>query len=101
MSKIDCIKLIAVVISSAVFLVSCGTDKARQGKQGVSSGDSVFSGIFKTDRESARVTVSGDKFMVGGKEIFFSGMNAPWQNWNDFNGGMDEDFWEAEFKRFS
>ena len=100
MTKADYIRIFAVLVSALVFLVSCGADKTRQSP---SSDGGFFSGIFKSESESAsaRVTVSGDKFIVNGSEIFFSGMNAPWQNWNDFNGGMDEDFWEAEFKRFN
>ena len=100
MTKADYIRIFAVLVSALVFLVSCGTDKTRQSP---SSDGGFFSGIFKSESESAsaRVTVSGDKFIVNGSEIFFSGMNAPWQNWNDFNGGMNEDFWEAEFKRFN
>ena len=98
MTKADCIKILAIAVSAAVFFVSCGAEKARKSLE---TGDSVLSKIVKSERESALVTVLGDKFTVGGEEIFFSGMNAPWQNWNDFNGGMDEDFWEAEFKRFA
>lgn len=98
MTKTDYIKILTIIISTAVFLVSCGADTARQD---ASSGDGFFSGLLGTENKSARVTVSGNKFVVGENEIFFSGMNAPWQNWNDFNGSMDEDFWEAEFKRFN
>ena len=102
MSKADYIKLIALIVSAAVFLVSCGAGKEGSGRSNseLSSGDGFLSGIFGSESESVRVTVSGDKFYVGGNEIFFSGMNAPWQNWNDFNGGMDEEFWETEFKSF-
>lgn len=102
MSKADYIKIIALIVSAAVFLVSCGAGKEGSGRSNseLSSGDGFLSGIFGSESESARVTVSGDKFYVGGNEIFFSGMNAPWQNWNDFNGGMDEEFWETEFRRF-
>jgi len=34
-----------------------------------------------------RVSVSGTKFLVNGKEIIMNGANTPWNKWNDFGGG--------------
>jgi hypothetical protein len=46
-----------------------------------------------------RVTVSGNKFMVGNHEIFMNGANTPWDNWNDFGGNYQSSWWDSEFKR--
>jgi hypothetical protein len=46
-----------------------------------------------------RITVTGNKFMVEGKEIFMNGANTPWNNWNDFGGNYQSAWWDAEFKR--
>lgn len=46
-----------------------------------------------------RITVSGNKFLVEGKEIFMNGANTPWNNWNDFGGNYKSAWWDAEFKR--
>jgi hypothetical protein len=46
-----------------------------------------------------RVTVTGNKFMVDGHEIFMNGANTPWNNWNDFGGNYQSSWWDAEFKR--
>ncbi len=50
---------------------------------------------------SARVRVKGTKFIVNGKELWINGVNTPWQYWNDFNGSMNEQFWDAEFARLA
>lgn len=46
---------------------------------------------------SARITCEGTKFMVGENEIWISGANVPWDNWNDFGGSIDGTFWDEEF----
>lgn len=48
---------------------------------------------------SARVTVDGTKFMVGDKEIWFNGVNAAWDKWNDFGGGFNFEFWNDHFSK--
>ena len=60
----------------------------------------LFCSCAAAEKPSARVTVDGTKLVVNGNELWLSGMNAPWHNWNDFDGHMDVDFWEREFKRF-
>ena len=76
--KLNILKITAAFIAVIILFCSCGT----------------------AEKPSARVTVDGTKFVVNGSELWLSGMNAPWQNWNDFDGHMDVDFWEREFKRF-
>ncbi len=55
----------------------------------------LFSGC--APKTSARVTIEGTKFMVDGKELWLSGGNTPWINWNDFTGNMDEEKWRDTF----
>ena len=50
---------------------------------------------------SARVEVDNMKFTVDGKELWINGVNTPWQNWNDFAGNMDEEFWDNELARLA
>jgi hypothetical protein len=47
---------------------------------------------------SQRITADGNKFCVYGKEIFINGVNTPWDNWNDFGGNYDPNFWNTEFQ---
>ena len=50
---------------------------------------------------SARVSVDGTKFMVDGKELWINGTNTPWEKWNDFDGNMDEEFWDKTFAQLA
>ncbi|MBA4410451.1 MAG: cellulase (glycosyl hydrolase family 5) [Odoribacter sp.] len=45
------------------------------------------------------VTVSGNKFLVDGKEIFMNGANTPWNSWNDFGGNYNSSWWDTEFQK--
>jgi len=55
--------------------------------------------LFYGGLYAQRITVNGTKFMVGGNELFINGVNTPWDNWNDFGGQYDPDFWDLEFQR--
>lgn len=48
---------------------------------------------------SQRISVDGNTFRVSGKEIFMNGVNTPWDNWNDFGGNYDHNFWDTEFQK--
>ncbi len=48
---------------------------------------------------SAKVTVDGTKFTVGGKELWINGVNSPWDKWNDFGGGFNFEFWQDHFAK--
>ncbi|MBL7112069.1 MAG: T9SS type A sorting domain-containing protein [Bacteroidales bacterium] len=49
--------------------------------------------------DAQRITIEGNKFMVGDREIFINGVNTPWDNWNDFGGNYDHLFWDEEFQQ--
>ena len=49
--------------------------------------------------EAQRISVSGTKFMVDGKEIIMNGANTPWNKWNDFGGSYSSSWWDNEFQR--
>lgn len=46
-----------------------------------------------------RITVSGNRFLLNGKEIFMNGANTPWNSWNDFGGNYKSSWWDTEFQR--
>jgi len=52
-----------------------------------------------TGLNAQRITVDGTQFRVTGNEIFINGVNTPWDNWNDFGGQYDSNFWDNEFQR--
>ena len=47
----------------------------------------------------SKVYVEGDSFYVNGEEWWISGINTPWQYWNDFEGNFNEEFWDLTFAR--
>lgn len=49
--------------------------------------------------KAQRITVSGTKFLVEGKEIVLNGANTPWNSWNDFGGNYKSSWWDAEFQK--
>ncbi len=51
-----------------------------------------------TPDRGAKIYIEKNKFMVAGNEWWCNGVNTPWQGWNDFEGRMDEDFWDRTFK---
>jgi hypothetical protein len=46
-----------------------------------------------------RIKAEGTRFVVGKNEIVMNGVNTPWDNWNDFGGQFDQEFWDQEFTR--
>ncbi|MDE6600544.1 MAG: hypothetical protein K2K34_10755, partial [Oscillospiraceae bacterium] len=91
-------KLCGIFISAVIMsglLTSCGTNSAEP-----SAPDNTQPEIQTSAEEevaSAKVTVEGTKFMVGGKELWINGVNTPWEYWNDFGGSFDPTFWDSHF----
>jgi hypothetical protein len=45
------------------------------------------------------VNKTNNTFEVMGRRIWINGANTPWDKWNDFGGGYNNSFWDAEFGR--
>lgn len=62
--------------------------------------------FFAIQVYSQFVSVSGNKFQVEGKDIFFNGINAPWQYRNDcdinfMRRDFDWNWWNSEFQKYA
>jgi hypothetical protein len=55
--------------------------------------------LFTEKSFSQRIYVENDSLKVNGNTIFINGANTPWNNWNDFGGSYDHDWWDNEFSR--
>jgi len=44
-----------------------------------------------------RITIKNGQFEIGGKRIWFNGVNTPWNKWNDFGGEYDDVWWNEHF----
>ncbi len=47
------------------------------------------------------VSVNGTQFEVCGKRIWMNGCNTPWDNWNDFGGSFDGNFWNTHYNNIN
>lgn len=95
---------LALILSCTLLLNS---NYALPAQAAGSENGSVLDTPFRTITDgSAKVTVSGTRFMVGDKELWFNGVNTPWNRWNDFgatdgagNSTFDAMFWEQHFAK--
>jgi hypothetical protein len=55
--------------------------------------------FFSGNIYAQRISIDGTSFKVWGKEIFMNGVNTPWDNWNDFGGNYEHNFWDTEFQK--
>ncbi|MDR0442228.1 MAG: hypothetical protein LBH44_02335 [Treponema sp.] len=53
----------------------------------------------EVDYENRRITVKNNEFMVEGKRIWINGTNTPWDKWNDFGGGYNDNWWNEHFAK--
>jgi len=59
----------------------------------------IFTVLLPFFSSAQFVTVSGNKFLVDGKEIIMNGANTPWNKWNDFGGSYSSSWWDSEFQK--
>jgi len=78
-------KVAAILLIFAVVLVSCRKDE-------VVSKPTI-------ELERFRMSIVDGEFMIdnGTKPIWINGTNTPWDNWNDFGGGYNPEFWDSHF----
>lgn len=102
--------LTSVMITAILLVNNGGTPEKAAASTGTPAGTdngSILDTPFQTTTDgSARVTIDGTKFMVGGKELWFNGANTPWNSWNDFGGTnssgkstFDQYFWDQHFEQ--
>ncbi|MCH5349110.1 MAG: cellulase family glycosylhydrolase [Oscillospiraceae bacterium] len=94
--KIICAALAAALIAGS--FAGC-KDKDTAGDNTTAENPSSTAAETEAEVEtsSPKVSVEGTKFMVDGKELYINGVNTPWENWNDFGGNFDPEFWDFHF----
>lgn len=96
-------KILAVLMSAAVLLTfsSCSDQSAAPDSSTVDTSapetDVGSSDDVSSDSGDRKVYIEGTNFFVNGKQIWFNGVNTPWDNWNDFGGNFEYDFWDSHF----
>jgi Cellulase (glycosyl hydrolase family 5). len=87
-------QIISILFFSNLFFTCCagnnnGTDRSSDLNSGDNSNDHV------TD---VRISIQGNQFFVGSERIWLNGVNTPWDNWNDFGGGFNHQWWNDHFR---
>ncbi|MBQ8171626.1 MAG: cellulase family glycosylhydrolase [Oscillospiraceae bacterium] len=100
-------KILCTVLASGLLLTGCAqnTSSTDSGSDTVSDSSSQSSTDQGTDsnpqdtdtKEDINIYIEGDKFMLQGEEVWLTGMNAPWQAWDDFGGSYDPEYWSDVF----
>lgn len=50
-----------------------------------------------SEYDGVNIYIEDGTFKLGEEEIWLTGMNAPWQKWNDFGGGYNAEYWSEVF----
>lgn len=90
-------KISAMMLGSLLMLTSCAGNQA-----GLPTDTEPSVTLPKTEEpapteQDARIYIEDNTFKVAGNEIWLTGMNAPWQAWNDFGGNYNEKYWSRVF----
>ena len=99
----------SLAVLMLVSTVGCGDNSSSSKAESKSNNSSaVVSETAMPEKDyatttdgSAKVKIDGTKFMVGDKELWFNGVNAPWDKWNDFGGGFNFEFWQDHSRSFT
>ncbi len=83
-------RLISALISGTMLVCALG------GCTGKDASSDTNGGLVQSDG-SAKITITDGRFTVGGKPLWLCGTNTPWDNWDDFGGNFDAEFWDTHF----
>ena len=57
-------------------------------------------GKVGSGNDTGRIYInSNNEFTVDGNRIWINGVNTPWNDWNEFGGSYNNDWWDNEFTR--
>ncbi|MCL2019068.1 MAG: cellulase family glycosylhydrolase [Oscillospiraceae bacterium] len=85
--------------------MSCNSDYPDETETASTDEDAVSDSLTETadadnEAELRRIFIKDGSFHVGGSEakpIWINGTNTPWDKWNDFGGGYNDEWWDAHF----
>ncbi len=96
-------KLLCTLIASCVLLTGCaGNEASGTDNSGAASNDTSAAADGNAQaEENVNIYIEGDKFMLDGEELWMTGMNVPWQAWDDFGGNYNAEYWGKVFSTMS
>ncbi|MBQ8902750.1 MAG: hypothetical protein IJY73_00420, partial [Oscillospiraceae bacterium] len=93
-------KITALMLASCFMLTACAGDATPAD---TTSDSTVTDNTTAAEETSASVAadvniyIEDGTFKLAGEEVWLTGMNAPWQSWNDFGGRYNEEYWSEVF----
>ncbi len=94
MSFVSKMKRLAAVTLS-ISMLSAATACTENASSGAPT-ESTAAELVQSDG-TARVYIENGEFKVNGEDIWFTGANTPWDNWDDFGRDFDAAFWDSHF----
>ncbi len=91
-------KFICSAMAACLLLTGCSTggdSSAEAESTTASSAESITPPASEYD--GVNIYIEDNTFKLGGEEIWLTGMNAPWQHWDDFGGNYNADYWSEVF----
>ncbi len=94
-------KLLCGVLALCTLMTGCSTTndplEVPAPTGGATSAPEVQTDAPAAEYDGVNIYIEDGTFKLGGEEIWLTGMNAPWQKWNDFGGGYDPEYWSEVF----
>lgn len=108
MNKI--IRILAALLTGCVLLTGCGNSgESSAGDLGTASdtsvSDTTSAGGADTQQpelgpyDGVNIYIEDNTFKLAGEEVWLTGMNVPWQKWDDFGGGYKATYWQEVFEK--
>lgn len=102
--------VLCTILASCLLLTGCGGNNTSSASQSDDTSQSASSSETSATESSddiketspydgSNIYIEDNKFMLGGDEVWLTGMNAPWQKWDDFGGDYKMTYWQDVFQR--
>ncbi len=99
-------RILCATLASCLLASGCanndGSTTTSESSAAASTSETSVSGDSSDgDTLNSNIYIEGDKFMLGDEEVWLTGMNAPWQSWDDFGGNYSPEYWDKVFSMMS
>lgn len=97
-------KTFAALLAGCILLTGCGNSagsSVSSNAENATDSSSDASAPANTDsgekQEQINIYIEDNTFKLAGEEIWLSGINVPWQKWDDFGGSYNAEYWDEVF----
>ncbi len=94
-------RILCSALAACMLLTGCadnGTSSdAADNTTSAAPQKTIEAGTAPTEYDGVNIYIEDNAFKLGGEEIWLTGMNAPWQHWDDFGGSYNAEYWGEVF----